>query len=80
MPDRRLLEYRPTEYTDTSRLIDIAVKAADCLTMLMRDGHLQGIMDTNLWCAAQTQEPRDLKTRKGDQARDRKAARREAEA
>ena len=79
-PDRRLLEDRPTEYTDTCHWVDIAAMAADCLTQLMRDDYPQGIMDTSAWCVAQTQEAHDVKTRRGDQSRHRKAARREAEA
>ena len=78
--DPRLLEDRSAEYADTCSWIDIAAMAADWFTNLMRDDCIQGILDSNMWCVAKTREFCDVKTRKGDQSRQWKAARMKAEA
>ena len=54
--------------------------AADCLTKLMRDDDLQDILEIKVWSSAQrTGTLRDVKARKGDRARQRKVARKDAD-
>ena len=74
-PDRRLLEERPMDLTDVCQWIDTTVMVADCLTKLMKDDFLLNVLRTNRWNSAQTEDARNTKQRKNDQAKVRKAER-----
>ena len=63
-PDRRALEEKPNRPTDVIRWIDTAVMVADALTKLMQTVYLQTVLDSNVWCFAQTPEAKAIKARK----------------
>ena len=64
MPDRRLLEDKPDNPSDTLKWIDTSVMVADCLTKAMRDDYLMQVLKTNRWNYEQTAEAKAAKARK----------------
>ena len=65
MPDKRMLELKPTTPSDIIRWIDTLVMVADCLTKSMRDDYFMNV--TNVWNFVQTAEAKAIKTRKSEQ-------------
>ncbi len=56
IPDRRMLEERPTNPADVIKWIDTKVMIADCLTKAMKEDYLQKVLEENYWSFAQTEE------------------------
>ena len=64
LPEASLLEDKPDDPTDVLRWIDTATMVADCLTKAMKDLALNLVLYSNTWSWQQTQDMKDIKTRK----------------
>ena len=80
LPDKRMLELKPPNPSDSIRWIDTLVMVADCLTKAMRDDYLMNVLQTNVWNFVQTEEAKAIKTRKSEQRARKRDEKNEAKA